>query len=1356
MKRYTYILLLLMTGTLLPVRAGSWKTHFAYNNVTQIAVAEEEVYGISDGSLFSVAKNSEILTTYNRQSGLHGTGITCIHYDKTGKQLLIGYGDGKIDIIGHNGTLYISDLYNKDMTQRKTIYNVTIQGRTAYLSTHYGIQTMDLRERKLKDSYWLRPGGQETPVLDVLIANDSIYAFTADSMYCAAMRDNLADYHFWRREARSTRIAPDADKGKREEDDRSIWYAGYHEGIVRQIKATGEWFTYLPNGPQSNVPYRMTAQGETLWMVQGGRWADKYNRPGIVMRYDGSRWTTIHPKAGNEVLDCMNIAVDPKDPQHFYATTYGTGLIEYRADSMVRQETAGSNNTLASTAVNDPTHYTRLDYAQYDQEGRLWFLNSGKVRQLQCLENDHTWHSTDLTYEGSQLQLATPGGLVIDNQNPHYKWFATARYNTMVGLSDDHGTPFDSSDDRVMTRSSWTDQEGRVFEPGFIYDMRQDSRGRVWIATDKGVAYFGKSDYFESNAIIRPVVTDHNGENPLRELVFKAISESPDGHLWFGTENIGVYELNSDASEIIAHYTTDNTAMPANGVLSIACNREGHVFIGTAEGLVEYDPKGSTDGLVQTGEVQTEEADEGRMQRWRLHFSYTGPNEIAASARRIYAAADGALLSLDRDDHTLHYWNKTDGLNGTSVAHIAYHNAARLLVIAYEDGRIDLLSDDGSVTQMPDLYMKAGSVSVETHCISIGSQYTYIGTSFGILALNTRRGEIADTYYIGDEAAAIDVQQIIEWRDSLYAFSYDKIYAASLKDNLADYTFWKSISIPCEQVQQAAVWKDELYTLQHDSLYRRNGNTWELVREEAYQWMHVNEGRMVLYRDSAGALLLTDEDGIERLSPIAYYCNDGLYTNGEYWLAERGFGLIRLGSIGDDYFHPEGPNSNFGYSMRAAHGNIYAVPGGRWAAQYERPAGVNIYNGESWRKLNEGHITPAGQPALDFCSIAVDPKDEGHFFAASYGTGVFEFRNFEVYKKYTPDNSTLRSVSDKYLDQEGKNFYTRTDGATMDDEGNLWVLNVTSIGYPLHVLTPSGQWTGLKLRSGGVDLELITPSGILIDQRDKNRKWFMNQRFDPCVFLFDDGGTPTNGFDDKCIRRSSFTDQNGNVLSPAFIRCIAQDLTNRIWIGTEKGILLIPTNVDFFSSNACRRIIIPRNDGTGLGDYLLGDEQVNCIAVDGGNRIWIGTANSGLYLIEDDTITVAHFTETNSLLPSNSIQSIAIEPKTGEVFVGTDKGIASYRSDASEAQETMSGAYAYPNPVRPNYSGVISICGLMENTVVNIIDAGGNLVCKTRSNGGTAVWDGRLPDGRRATPGVYTALCNANGGHTVVKILVIR
>ena len=460
-----------------------------------------------------------------------------------------------------------------------------------------------------------------------------------------------------------------------------------------------------------------------------------------------------------------------------------------------------------------------------------------------------------------------------------------------------------------------------------------------------------------------------------------------------------------------------------------------------------------------------------------------------------------------------------------------------------------------------------------------------------------------------------------------------------------------------------------------------------------------------------------------------------------------------MNSSGDDVFQPEGPNSNFGYRLHATDDHVYVASGGRWAEQFMRYAHLNIYDGAQWRGITPSDIgSRVGRPAIDAVSIAVDPNNAGHFFVATYGTGVFEFNNYEAVAHYTVNNSTLREA----VNGIDPNYYTRTDGAMIDEQGNLWVLNATEIGAPVHIRTKNGVWYSLKLTSYGDSLHFVTPGEILVDRRSSQRKWMINQRVSPGIILLDDGGTPIRSSDDRCLMRSSFVDQNGKPLSPDPIYCLAQDHKNRIWVGTQAGVLLIPATTDFFTSNACQRIIIPRNDGTGLGDYLLANEQINCMAVDGGDRMWIGTANSGLYLIEDDTITVAHFTEYNSLLPSNVIQSIAIMPTTGEVFVGTDKGIASYLSDASESRSDFSGAYAYPNPVRPDYDGMISITGLMENTVVNIVDESGNLVCKTRSHGGTAVWDGKSADGHRASAGVYTALCNADGGHTVVKILVIR
>ena len=1353
MKRSLFILCLLAA---MCVQAERWRTHFAYNNVTQIAMTPEQVYAISDGSMFSVDKYSGQIRVYNRQSGLHGTGITCIHYDAVGEQLIVCYATGKIDLLSSRGVMYIGELYDKEMTQRKTIRNVTIKGRTAYLSTDYGVQTLDLRENKLVDSYWLRPGGQETHVNDVLLANDSIYAFTDDSLFCAAMSSNIVDYSVWRRELRTGRIAPEEEKGTHYQDATGHWFASHGEGIVRFTET--ERLTYKPESPLVNIPYRMTAVQGGLWVVQGGRWDAQFGRGGVVMRYDGTNWTNVLPdgvvaRTGMQALDYMNVAVDPENKNHYYVTSFGTGLYEFDHDTLVRHEIAGGANTLVSVVEELPGNYTRLDCATYGKDGSLWLLNTGELNQLQCIDAAGQWNAVTVMANGEPLALHTPAGLIFDNKHPDRIWIGLARYNTGLCMLDNRGTPLDGADDRTVLRNTWTDDEGNTFAPGRIYQIRQDTRGRIWMATNQGVAYINGEEFINTDLVHRPVVTDNNGENPVCNQSVSAVCETPDGRIWVGTEGLGVYVLNSDADRIEAQYTTDNSAMPGNGILSIESSETGVVYIGTSEGLAEYDPNGPGEGLQAADDRQTAEK-EGVMKQWKLHFSYRGPRELANTPQRVFAATDGALFSVEKDDESIVYWNKETGLNGTSVSHICYDAQSGKLVVSYDDGRVDLIAQDGTVTQMPDLYMKAGSVAVGINCITAGSRYTYLGTSFGIVAVNPSKAEIADTYYIGSDAAAVEIQQIVESGDTLYAFSYDRMYKACLRDNLVDYTFWRSEQLPCEAVSHAAVWKGSLYTLQHDSLYRRVGSEWQLVSPNRLEWLHASGGQLLTFQPGYATMRMADDGQLQFVNG-AYVAADAVYADGEYWLAESGEGLVRIGSS-DSFFRPECPMNNFGYGLHVAHGRLYVAPGGRWDAQFGRQSSLSIYDGTHWTGIpwNRIYIASGSHDIRDAVSYAVDNSNPDHFFVATYGTGVFEFEGDAIrhYDATTPGCS-LRAVDDEHIDA----YFTRTDGAMMDAEGNLWVLNATSVGYPVHVRTPDGIWHPLRLRSGGKDIQFVTPGAIWTDRRDSRYKWLMDQRSDPGIILLDDGGTPAENWDDRCVKRSEFVDQNGNRLNPSRIKCLVQDHSNRIWIGTEKGIILIPASTDPFTSDACRRIIIPRNDGTGLGDYLLGDEQVNCFAVDGGNRMWIGTANSGLYLIEDDTITVAHFTETNSLLPSNSIQSVAIMPSTGEVFVGTDKGIASYRSDASEASEDMSGAYAYPNPVRPDYGGYISVAGLMDNTVVNIVDAGGNLVCKTRSHGGTAVWDGKLPDGRRATAGVYTALCNEPGGkHTVVKILVIR
>ena len=1338
--------------TFVTVQAGTWKTHFAYNNVTQIAIAPDKVFAISDGSLFSVDKQTEQVRVYNRQSGLHGTGITCIHYDEKGQQLIIAYDFGKMDILSKNGVQYIGALYDKDMTQRKTIYNITISGRTAYLSTHYGVQTMDLRENKLVDSYWLRPNGLETPIMDVLLDGDSIYAFGEDSLYCAKLSDPLSDYTYWHREALG-RVARDEEKGKHYQDATNHWYAGYAEGIIRFTLT--ERLTYKPKGPLQNNPYRMRAGGQGIGMVPGGYAIPRYSRSGAIMLWNNADWTNfdeayINAQTGLEQsTDYCDILFDPADLQHFFVASFGYGLFEFRNNVFYKHH--NPDNSALEPVIATPTYpYVWVDGLQWDHEGNLWMLNNS-YNGVKVLQANGEWMS--ISNKACQ-NLDRSKDLLVSVKNPHIKLVSSIRNG--IGVFDDNGTIADQTDDRSVLVLEFSDSIGQTYMLDRISSFYQLPSGVLLVGTQSGLFRIDQpEELLNGNTLCLPVEIDLAEEgryNIFETDNIRSITSDTDGQVWIGTQSTGLYCLDANLTQVLEHFSIDNSPIPNNDILSLCwVPSTKHLFVGTAEGLVEYDPEGWSEGINELEDEGVSE-DEGSMQRWKLHFSYVNPTEIAASPKRVYAAASGSLFSVDRADGELNYWNKATGLRGNSVAHIAYDVRSSQLLIAYENGQIDMMDEDGEVSTMPDLSMKAGSVDVDIHSIYVGRQNTYLAMSFGIIVVNTRRGEVSDTYYIGANASAVDVRQVIETTDSLFAFSYDKVYKAALRDNLVDYTFWQEEQLSRE-VQQAVVWRDTLYTLQNNTLYRREGSGWTKVLDEQIQWISANDGQLLVYTEN-GLFRLTEEGGLAGLSNL-YRMNAALFTNGEYWVAETNYGLIQLRTDGDRYFHTEGPNSNFGYCMYAAHGQIYSATGGRWASQFVRPGRINIYNGTGWRTIDEGQIAMAvGVPAYDISSIAVDPKDAGHFFAASYGRGLYEFRDYKAVKHYTTTNSPIREA----VENIDPTLYTYVDGAMMDEQGNLWILNSTALGKPLHILTPLGQWYSLSLYQNGNSLRVYTPTGIWTDRRNKQRKWFMSQRTTDHkgVYLLDDGGTPTINGDDRCIRRNSWVDQNGNIVSPDVFRSFAQDHTNRIWIGTEKGLIIIPSDVDFFTSNSCKRIIIPRNDGTNLGDYLLGNEQINCLAVDGGDRMWIGTATSGLYLIEDDTITVAHFTSDNSLLPSNTIQSIAINPTTGEVFVGTDKGIASYRSDASEAQEDMSCAYAYPNPVPPHYSGVISITGLMDNTVVNIVDAGGNLVCKTRSHGGTAVWDGKDAYGNRATPGIYTALCNAEDGHTVVKILIAR
>lgn len=1347
----------------------NWQTHFSYNNVEQIAMYGDEVYALANGKMFSINEKTESMTLYNNQSGLHGMDVAQLVTDTARNQLIIIYTDGKVDIVRNGNTHYISDLYSKKMTSSKRCNNVTIVGDVAYLSMDFGVLTFDLNRYEFKDTYYIGPEASEVKVMDVLVTEDSIYAKATSCVYTASLLDNIVDFRYWH-VTNDSIVDFDDQKGKEYVSVQGNVWRALSENGLGCVFATGEEKNYMPEGPQVNRPYRMCVNNGRLYVVPGGRWAVQEANPGHVMIYDNEGWINItneyiQNKTGKRALDFMNVAVDPEDYNHYYVTSYGTGLYEFKNDSLVNHYTP-NNSILGSAVANNPDAYTRVEGAVFDREGRLWVQVASNVdTSLVAFLPGGGTRGLNLYKDNKRYIYYTPGGLVLDDANPHLKWMLSCRQVPAVVLLDDGGTLFDTSDDKLKVQSEFYDQDSKVIAPEFMYAIAQAPNGDIWVGTSVGPMIIPhNTDFLQSNQCVRLRIEMSDDSNFLDLESVNAFEWDGDGNVWIGTQTSGVYVVNLEDMEILDCYTSDNTVMPSNMVMSLAYDEiSERMYIGTGMGLVSVSL--SREMNATNDERVDDEVSYGNMYQWRSHAAFTSMDELALLGDNVYSRSGQSMFSVSKTTGLIDYHTRITGLNGSRVSHIARNELLNNLLVTYQDGQLDVIDPLGNVTNISDLFLKQMSISKEVNDICMHNGKAYLAMHFGILVLDMAKMEVEDTYYIGVNSTDVNVEYITISNGYIYAASSTGLYVANLSDNLVDYHYWTRQNLPgVNELQGMREYKGNIYIACGGVVYAWNMNQWHLCTSQyTIRGLCRTKNHLYFLPNNVYGVAELDDDLEIVLTHTYGYVNDVEEDGNNLWFATRDEGVVKLENNLHHSYFPEGPSSNNAYRLRFFGDKLYMLPGGRWATQYTRMGEIMIYENGDWTNIENGKLVEmADHPIYDVMNVAQDPNDEDHYFITTYGTGLLEMRGDSVVQLYLPKNSALQSAAANNPDG-----YTRTDGAMYDDQGNLWMLNMGNVDHNVRILTPDREWHSLPLYANSVRVPIYTGGEIFVDRRNPQWKWIPILRSNTGLVLLMDNGTPTKSSDDIVLYRSEWMDQNGHLIAPEFIYTVAQDHNNTIWVGTSKGLFIIKQDVDFAKSNACERIIIPRNDGTGLGDYLLENEQINSIVIDGANRIWIGTASSGLYLMKftdseldnDYTLeTVSHFTVDNSLLPSNSILSIAIQESNGEVFVGTSEGLVSYMSDATEPSDSFSELYAYPNPVYPSYKGYITIHGMMKDSEIRIVDASGNLVKRLKGTGGSVVWDGTNTQGMRVATGIYTAICNTIDGqsHGNVKIMIMN
>lgn len=749
---------------------------------------------------------------------------------------------------------------------------------------------------------------------------------------------------------------------------------------------------------------------------------------------------------------------------------------------------------------------------------------------------------------------------------------------------------------------------------------------------------------------------------------------------------------------------------------------------------------------------------------WRFHSTTKAAIDVVATEQYVYTAFENGLSVLTISDKSTELLNVLNGLSDIEISCLYYDQDDNSLYIGYASGNIDRMKD-GNIINIPALALASVSNSKTINRFEKKGDFIYAACDFAILKIDPIKNEIKDTFYPTNSLEAVN--DICFVGDSIYALSPTKLLVGLLSNAaLADDSQWDVDSRLQTQVgvtyKEIKNFNEQLIVLMQiqgsaaDSVLKLTSSGYQVI--SSFPWQAkinsinvLNNGKLAL--NVNGAYVEQDQNFNEVLFygtgtfNKEFLVSRSSSNSAGVWISDLRLGLILFPAnyFSYDIYNVVGSKNKYFYSMDSQNGKL-AIASGYLVGKlpgFSRN-GIHFFENENW-DLTDVFEEDCwqGLDIFDFIDVSINPKNTDEFATCTYSevpVTIFKGGQGEV---FTDSNSTLK------LSSVG-NGWSLVSDVCYDEKGNLWALN----GYsekPLNVKSTDGNWYNFDL---GFAAKNKYTKKMIIDF-DGNI-WCGTDNAG--LFGYNINGTLTNTADDKRINLKS--GENYGNLPSENITAIAADFEGEIWIGTDAGFAILYSGNSSFDANPgeydAQRIKVQYE---GNVEYVLGSTHITDIEVDGGNRKWIATANAGILLLSPDgsEIIEQHTTE-NSPLISDIIYDLKLDQSTGELFIITDKGLVSYRTDATYEDPDYASTKVFPNPVRPGYLGPITIQGIRYDSDVKITDVAGNLIYKTTSNGGTAAWDGNNLEGKPVASGVYfiwTAQNEAKG-KKVGKVLVVR
>lgn len=744
-------------------------------------------------------------------------------------------------------------------------------------------------------------------------------------------------------------------------------------------------------------------------------------------------------------------------------------------------------------------------------------------------------------------------------------------------------------------------------------------------------------------------------------------------------------------------------------------------------------------------------AAQGAVGQWQDWAAFGKTHRLALAGDKVYAASNLGLICYDRDTKKCGKLSKSHGLTDAEISTIAYDEESGCLVVAYKNASIDLLKQ-GSVRTVADIKRADIPADKTIYHVRFRNGKAYLACGFGLVVVDLVRTEIENSCYLGTGGSYAAVYDVAFVGDKIVVATDNGLLQADADDPLLNIVSrWEAdpTVLASMKVTELAYHENHLYALTYDG-----SENVVYSRQDDMVTLYCSAPRIESLRGSQGRLILCMADSLriegngigETITGIDWYtpkCEDALLDEeGTLWTGHDWAGLVEVAADRTQaaWHKPEGPESDNVYALVPYRNKMLLCPGGHTStyAQSGVPGNVQTYRKGLWKQLDRN-----GFDFTDVLDVAVNPKDTNEMLAASWGGGIVRIVNNRVEEIY--DEGSTQGALTPYV--TGGYSTMRTGAVCFDRQGNAWMTN-SLVGNGLVERKKDGSWQAFETYS-------------MVGHKEVD-KMFYDMQNDYIWMLGRENRIYVHNGKDKM---AWIDPNNGSRLQTNNVNCMVQDLDGEVWLGTDKGIKVIYNSYNVMNNGGngekapttCSNVVI-RDE---FDEYLMHYENISCMAVDGANRKWVGTYSGGLYLIsESGQDQVEHFTAANSPLMSDKVIAVAVLPETGEVFVGTDMGVQSYRGTATAGVNFIDKdkIHAFPNPVKPDYEGPIAIKGFSTNALVHITNAAGHVVYATRADGGQAIWYGRTNEGQRVGSGVYYVFASDAAGEmrAVSKVLIVK